>query len=269
MHRFTLLLAFILILLIGYGYMRARPPERWVVYYGGDLPAETFFPFDVIVFDRQTHPPLAPLKEKRKTVLGYVSLGEAETFRDNFEWIKKQQLILNTGPEWKGNPAIDVRKPEWEKYLLEEIIPGVISQGFDGIMIDTADSTIWLEHTLPRRYPGLQKAAVGIIKKIRARFPDLTIMLNRGFPLLPQVGGDIDMVLAESIFDSPGHPYRSYVDELKNMQQQFPNLKIYSLDYLDAGQFERKKRIYQTQREQGFIPYVAPHGLQAIFMESE
>jgi len=279
MRKIILLLSVALILCIG--YMRyASVPERWVVYYDKRLAPEVFLPFDVIVFDRQGHPPLAPIKERQKILLGYLSLGEAETFRDNYQWIQDHQLILETGPEWKGNPVIDVRKPEWEAYVLKVLVPETVNRGFDGVMLDTADSVIWLEHTQPQKYTGMQDALVRIIKQMRARYPDMKIMLNRGFPLLEKVGGDIDMVLAESIYPTsaaqsntspplPDESYQNYVTMLIAAQKKVPYLKIYTLDYLEKDNIEGMKNIYKTQRQQGFIPYVGPSGLQAILAEPE
>ncbi len=280
MHKLAIFLSIVTTLSIGYAALRhLQPHERWVVYYGSQLPAEAFLPFDVIVFDRQMHPPLPLLLQNHKILLGYVSLGEAETFRDNYQWIQDHQLILKTDERWKGNPVIDVRKPEWEAYVLNTIIPAVLAQGFNGIILDTADSVIWLEHTQPQNYAGLQQATVQLIKHIRDRYPNIKIMLNRGFPLLPQIGDDIDMVLAESIYPSPStqntypplpnETYQNYLTVLKAAQKQSQHLKVYTLDYLEKGHVDGIRSFYRLQRSHGFIPYVGPSGLQDIIMEPE
>lgn len=257
----------------------AQKPERWALYYANTLPAESFQPFDLIVFDRESHPPLDSLKTQHKTLLGYLSLGEAETFRETyFQYLKDHQLLVEMGPEWKGNPIIDSRKPEWIPYVLDVIIPAILKQGFDGVMIDTADSTIYLENNNPQTYGGLKQSFVGTVKAIRARYPKIKIMLNRGFDLLPDLGGDIDMLLAESTFSSWNEAQREcilltteqrqhYLTILEGAQRGSHRLKIYTLDYWPADDAARIKDIYERQREKGFIPYVTTFGVQTIAAE--
>ena len=171
-----------------------------------------------------------------------MSLGEAEDYRDYYrkKW-KARASCSKRIPEWKGHRVVDVRKPEWTAYAVDKLIPPILAQGFDGIMIDTMDSVTQLESDHPKKYPGMTQAAVELIKAVRARYPHIKIMLNRGFAILPQVAGSIDMVMAESIYSlwSPKkkpalvakaeNPY--YVDLLHAAQHQFPALKIYTVEY--------------------------------------
>lgn len=259
---------------------RQSIPERWVAYYTDKLPAGTFKSYDLIVFDRESHPPLETLKAQRKILLGYLSLGEAEKYRSNYAAIKEDNLLLKTSHhEWRGNPVIDGRKPEWSAYVLDVLIPDILAQGFDGIMIDTADSIIHVQAQNPTRYAGLQEALAQLIKQIRTRYPNIKIMLNRGFEILPQVEGDIDMVLAESIYADwktgnpsalfPAETYQRYVDLLKASQQRAKKLKVYTIDYWPPEDAEGIKNIYAAQRAQGFIPYVSTPDLQSVVPEPQ
>src|SRR5579872_4599043 len=200
-----IILALLLTVLILY-VLSMLSVERWVVYYANALPPNAFKPFDVIVFDSDSHPPLAALKEQHKLLLGYISLGEAEDYRDYYKDIESQHLLLEANPAWKGHRIIDVRKPEWTAYAINVLVPKVLAQGFDGIMIDTMDSVTHLEDEDPKQYAGMKQAAAQLIKAIRAHYPYIKIMVNRGFDLLPYVGEDIDMVMAESTYSlwSPG-----------------------------------------------------------------
>ena len=277
MHRITVSLVVIALLvgLVGFAYFfLLRKTERWVVYYTDALPASAFSYYHVVVFDREKHPPLSPLIAEEKTLLGYISLGEAETYRSNFTSIKEAGLLLGTGQEWKGNPVIDTRNPAWQAMVLDELIPALLKKGFDGIMIDTVDSIVWLENNNPSRYSGMKTAMVTLIKTIRARYPAIKIMLNRGFDILPQVAGDIDMFLAESTLSTLDHASKEfvllspaerehYLRLLKAAKAKSPRLKIYTVDYWPTGDIEGVKKIYATQRRAGFIPYVSTMDLQA------
>lgn len=241
--------------------------ERWVVYYSDKLPAEQFAEFDVVVFDREHHPLLAPLKDKIK--LGYISLGEAETYRDDFKSLKQKKIFLTDNPLWKGHIIIDIRKPAWKKYVLDVLIPATLGEGFDGIMLDTVDSPVYLENDNPKKYRGMREAAVDLIRSMRERYPDMKIMMNRGFDILPQVASDIDMVMAETIYTDwqPGtkhpviQPERTYADYLATLNEArriSPKLKVYTIDYWPAEDEQQVRAIYSRQREEGFVPYVSP-----------
>jgi uncharacterized protein (TIGR01370 family) len=251
--------------------------ERFVVYYGDKIPAAKFADYDVIVFDSDTHPDLAALKDK--TLLGYVSLGEAEKYRGYFKELKKKKILLSDNKVWKDHAVIDIRKPEWKDYVLEILIPATLKQGFSGVMLDTIDSPLALENEHPKQYPGMHQAAVELIGSIRSHYPDIKIMLNRGFEILPQVADDIDMVMAETIYTDwqPGqkHPivqsqkdYDAALAMLSEAKRVAPALKIYTIDYWPAKDRAGIKTIYARQRQAGFVPYVAPSlGLQTLGSE--
>ena len=241
--------------------------ERWAVYYGDKLPAEQFVGFDVIVFDREHHPPLETLQAK--TLLGYISLGEAESYRGDFDEVKQKGFLLGRNEQWKDHAVIDLRKPEWKAYVLDVLIPATLAEGFGGVMLDTIDSPLQLETDQPEKYKGMREAAADLIRSIRARYPDIKIMLNRGFDILPQVAGNIDMVMAETIYTDwqpgkknpvlqPQEEYAAYVTTLKEAQRVSPTLKVYSLDYWPSKDEKQVRAIYARQRSEGFIPYVAP-----------
>jgi polysaccharide biosynthesis protein PelA len=272
--RFLLLVAALLFALPAY----AQHSERWVVYYTDKLAADAFSDFDLIVFDSDHHPPLAPIQAQGKTVLGYISLGEAEKYRDYFNTIKRKDVLLKSNPHWKGHVVIDVRKSAWKNMVLDELIPAILNQGFDGIMIDTIDSVIQPEIDDPKHYIGMQDAAVDLIRSIRIRYPSIKIMLNRGFEILPQIATDIDMVMAESTLGDwqpeakkarllSEQEYMGYVNLLKDAQRMAPGLKVYTIDYWPAKDRKGIKHLYATQRAQGFVPYVGPLDLQSVWSE--
>ena len=274
LYRFVFLAAALILL----PALNAVKPERWVVYYTDKLPSSAFENYDLIVFDADIHPHLLPLKAQGKTILGYISLGEAESYRGYFNEIKKKKLLLKANHHWKGHYIIDVRKQAWQEMVLDELIPPILAQGFDGIMIDTIDSVTYLEVISPKKYGGMQKASADLIKAIRARYPDIKIMLNRGFEILPQVASDIDMVMAESIYTTRDtktkkpkfvqkDEYQNYLKMLNEAKAKSPKLKICSINYWLPNDKEGIKKIYSEQRAQGFIPYVSTDDLQNIVEE--
>lgn len=252
----------------------------WAVYYGSAEQPQKFKNFDVVVFDAETHPALQPLLYRGKDLLGYISGGEAEDYRPNFQELKERGLLLVENPDWKGHFVIDIRKPEWAQYVIEEAIPRILRKGFNGIMIDTLDSPLALEAKDPKTYAGMKEAATHLVRAIRYHYPNLVIMVNRGFEILPQVGGDINYLLAESVrvkYDSktkafsyfPDEVYQYHVNLFHEAQKANPHLKIVTLDYWDVKDKKGVKALYNVQRKNGFIPYVATMDLQSLCTEPE
>lgn len=273
MEKLFIILGLSLALWVGTAQADSEAKERWAVYYGDALAVENFFPFDLVVFDSEKHPPLRPLRNQKKTLLGYLSLGEAESYRPDFEEIKKRGLLLEENKQWPGHYLIDIRNPEWGKYVIEEKIPEILYKRFDGIMLDTLDTPLSVE----KKYPGMREAAIRLLRAIRMHYPDIKIMLNRGFETLPDSAPSIDMLLAESILADGSDPkkpkffdeaiYQSITATIRAAQQVEKNLKIYTLDYWDMKDREGIKAIKAKQRDNGFIPYVSTPDLQAVMAD--
>src|SRR4051794_26351776 len=52
--------------------------EKFAVYYSDRAPVEQFGHYQLLVLDSRSPPPLQPLAEEGKLLLGYISLGEVE-----------------------------------------------------------------------------------------------------------------------------------------------------------------------------------------------
>lgn len=252
--------------------------EKFAVYYSDKAPVKQFSPYQLLVLDSRYHPPLAPLSEEGKLLLGYISLGEVEKTSPYFTRMKQQGVLIRENENWKGSYFVDIRNREWQKAVLEEMIPAVLKSGFDGVFFDTLDSPIEAERANPAKYKGMKDAAVQLIQAVRMHYPSLKIMVNRAYPILPQVAGSIDMALGECMLgeydfgkkaytkvDEP--TYLQQVQRLKEAKAGNSRLKIYTLDYADTKNHKNIADIYRTQRENGFIPYVASVGLDTLVDE--
>lgn len=253
-------------------------PLRWVCYYSDKASNKDFAPYDICVLDSTHYPPLIPLKQDEKILMGYLSLGEVENYRFYFHDVKKQGILLKENPNWKGSFYVDVRNPLWAKRVVEDLVPKILQEGFDGIFLDTLDNAEFLEDTDPHTYKGMKEAAVNLVKAIRQNYPQIKIMMNRGFQILPKVVNVIDMELGEAIysgydFDKKNYKlqtreeYQEAVEILKEAQEQNPKLKVFTLDYWNKKDTQKIAEIYQQQRTDGFIPYVATIKLDEIIAE--
>jgi len=258
------------------GPQKAVRHERWVPYYDVKVPVGQFSDYDLIVFDAKHYVDFTSLKPKT-TVLAYISLGEINAYSDYVAELQGTNAIVKKNPNW---PAfiMDVRHPRWRQIILEEQIPDLIAKGFDGIMIDTADSALALDNASDKRYYGMTAACVSLIREIHEKYPDLKIMLNRGFPLLHEVGDIIDYTLAESVmttYDAHNNKHRvtkpsehmPIYETLRLAQARNPRLKIYTLDYWNMNDVKGVQFIYQEQRKRGFIPHVTSPDLRTFYDE--
>jgi uncharacterized protein (TIGR01370 family) len=257
---------------------RAESFSPWAVYYADALPAARFREFNLIVFDSDKHPPLEPLVDRGKRVLGYLSLGELNRQRSYFDEVKAEGLLLMENPNWPGSFFVDVRDPRWAKRLVEEVIPAILRRGFHGLFFDTLDNPPHLERTDGKKFAGMTAAATGLVRAIRRHYPHITIMMNRGYDILEGVESSIDMVLGESVLarydfaekryvQVPDQEYRLQVGWLTEAKRRRPALQVFTLDYWDPDDSNGLRQIYTEQRANGFIPYVATIALDRLISE--
>ena len=265
----------------------ARPPEagqnwvseqqgqRWIAYYDKEAPTEHFKDYDLVVFDPEHHPAFHTLKP-RTEVLGYLSIGEVHGHSPYVNDLKAAGAIISRNPKWDSY-VVDPRSKEWRDLILTKKIPAMVAAGFDGLMLDTIDSPLNVDSG-KKDEEAIYVASVKLIRDIRTHFPNMKIMLNRGFEILGPVSGYLDYVLAESTFakyeDDGKTPViwehsaqRPIVEMLRRANRKNPQLKIYTLDYWDMNDVQGVKFVYQVQRMRGFIPYVASPDLRSTHAE--
>jgi polysaccharide biosynthesis protein PelA len=110
-------------------------------------------------------------------------------------------------------------------------------------------------------------------------YPNMLVIMNRGYALLPSVIDSIDGVVAESLLttvDDRGDG-RCKWNEPSDVALQLsllapalnrqPRLPILSLDYWDPEDTPNITRIYLRQRQLGHHPYVATRMLDRIIPE--
>ncbi len=249
--------------------------ENFAIYYSDKAPIERFNHYKLLVLDRIHHPSLQELSEDSKLLLGYISLGEIKQTDPYYDALKQNHLVLQENKNWKGSYVIDLRNPLWQKIVIEEIIPDVLRQGFNGVFFDTLDSPLELENSNPEKYKGMNDAAVHIIQAVRENYPLLKIMVNRSYAILPRIVFDINMVLGESVAGEYDFAKRNYIrvkpalyqqqiQWLQEAKRKDPGLQVYTLDYADTRDNKAVAEIYRLQRANGFIPYVTSVGLDEL-----
>jgi uncharacterized protein (TIGR01370 family) len=245
--------------------------DSFVIYYGRDHdPAISRFSLAVL------DPDAAPLKRAtdQTIYLGYLSLVEVHAGRSYFRNVAAEGLLQTENPNWPGAHLVEVRDSRWQRRVLEKLIPDILAKGFHGLFLDTLDSAEFLETQDPRRYKGMIEAAAHLVRAIKHNTPQVPVMINRGYAILPSIVGSFDMLLGESVRTtfSGRNTYRRMSDSdfawqrdrMHEARARDPRIKLFSLDYWDPGDRPGIARIYDEERRHGFIPYVATPDLTRI-----
>lgn len=253
-------------------------PTRWVVDYSQGINPKQLRDYSVIVMDSQGNPLLEGFIEKEKEVLGYISLMEVGNHRWYFPEIEQAGLVIEENPNWPGTYVIDIRNKQWVKMVIEQLIPRLLFERYDGLFLDNLDDAAALEQRNPEKYAGMKKAAVNLVKAIHLHYPEAILMMNRAYELLPQLADQINIELGESVYSTydfttksykhvPEEEYQRQVELLKKAQQANPQLRVFTLDYWNPDDSDEIRKIYQVERNNGFVPYVSTIDLQKVIPE--
>lgn len=256
------------------------PRRHWAVYYSDTARAEDFRGYGFVVFDGEVHPPLQPISRNGSVVLGYLSLCEIEQHTAWFGAAKDAGLLAGQNPNWPGAYFVDIRDGRWRGMVTGQLAPEILAQGFQGLFLDTLDDASELERRDPVKFRGMRAAAVQFVREIRKVAPTVTLMVNRGYDLLPEIAGSVDIVLGESVYGTydfaakryrpvPAAEYREQVALLTNLRAIKPSLRICTLDYWDPRDRDGIRRVYREERSHGFDPYVATISLDQLIREPQ
>ncbi len=262
--------------LLGSG--KAAAGERWVVCYSDHADSFELSAYDVVVLDSDRHPPLAPIVERAKTALAYLSLTQLGRGRAAFPELERIGVVLEAHPVWADAHFVDFRRPEWTRVVLEDVIPRALNAGFNGVFLDTLDDAEALEAANPVRFRGMRAALVSLVRAIRHHYPSIVLMANRGFGVMPQLASSIDILLGESVmttFDTVTKAYLRRKDDdiawqvqaLRHAREVNPQLRVFTLDYWDPEDRAGVARLYRDERALGFSPYVSTPMLDYVIRE--
>lgn len=230
--------------------------------------------YEMVILDPDFHPPLDKMPEGMIRI-AYVSVGEAEDYRFYWKEARDETWIIRENPNWNGNFYVDIRSSDWRNLLLEEILPRIIAEGFDGIMMDTLDTADVLENDFPGSYPGSRQAMISLVHEIHRRYPDLHLISNNGFSILEDIAPSLSAALVEDIYwmvDFENDAYqkvpvsdRNYkVKVLKRVMKEY-GLPVFNIEYLPLGEKERRQQSLKASRKLGFRPYIAEKNLSRIY----
>ena len=260
---------------------RARPAAgdwNWAVDYGPASDPANARRYRLLVLEPHHARPIAPLRGPGSRLLGYVSLGEVERNRSYFAALDAAGALGPPNPNWPDARMLDLRHEAARRAVIDRIVPEVLALGYDGIFIDTMDSVEAMEQQNPIANKGMVAAGAALIGQLRARFPNMRMMLNRGYAMLPDVATSIDIVLGEAMASRWNFTTKRYellsdsdwqwqADRLRAAKARNPALTLTTLDYWDPSAPRQIAGLYARERAAGFRPYVATLALDRLIPE--
>jgi uncharacterized protein (TIGR01370 family) len=256
-------------------------PERrlkWIAFYGQTADEQVLSSYDIVILDPMFKGSISAAGAASARVCAYLSLGEirkSDFFYDRVD----RGALLEENPAWPGTRRIDVRHKSWKDLVIGQVIPFIAAGGYTGLLLDTLDTPPYLEQLDPKGKRGTRQAAVDLVQAIRKSYPEMLIIMNRGYALLPSVIDSVDGIVAESLLTSadqdPGGGYKwnepsevaLQLSLLAPAVRRQPRVPILSLDYWDPTDAATIRKIYLRQRLLGHHPYVATRMLDRIIPE--
>lgn len=258
--------------------VRQAQTLRWGVDYSATTDPVLARQFDLLVLEPHHARAIAPLRAPGATLLGYISLGEVERGRPYVDALATAGALSAANPNWPDARLVDLRRREWTDLVLDRLIPDILRLGYDGIFIDTMDNAEALEREDPVGNAGMVAAGVTLLRAIRARFPAIRIMLNRGYAVVPGAAGAFDILLGEAVASRWSFVDKRYeltsasdwawqLDRLQAAKRADPSLTLASLDYWDPQDRRQVAALYERARAAGVSPYVATLALDRLLPE--
>lgn len=238
-------------------------------YYGANVPRELSQHFDRLVIDVDNIDKL-PAAGRAK-LFAYVSIGEIGRGRP---WRSSvpSQLVVVRNSEW-GSEIVDTANPVWRDFVLRRIVEPIYQRGLRGLFLDNLDSYQRLV-SAPRDRLRHEVAIASLIDAIRQVHPDVQVLVNRGFEVIPHLSIPPDGLIVESLYrtaDPSGRVFKPVPDgetaelirAIDAVRSRTP-LPVTSIEYVPMSDAELRRATALRVLKAGFDPYVTVPSLDRI-----
>jgi polysaccharide biosynthesis protein PelA len=242
-------------------------------YYGDCPPVQQLACFDRIVVESAhlSDGDLQKLQSRGGRVHAYVSVGEAEPWRSDYEQMPKS-WFLGRNADW-GSDIADLANPEYRRFLLDHRLQPLWDSGFRAFFLDTLDSYQSVDPDKLDRQ-AQENGLVELVSSIRRRFPAARLIANRGFEVMDRIHKRLDGVAAESLFrawdprskafvEVTDHDRQWLLSRLDQARQRY-HLEVYAIDYVPANQRDKAAQTARRIAALGISPWVAVPGLDLL-----
>ena len=234
--------------------------ETTAFFYGKPVPAELIAAYDQVVVEPGHDHDLAVLSKGRAALVAYLSVGEVAKHR-----------LGETDPAWRvsqndawASTVMDLTHTGYRAYLFAQY-EKLWAAGYRRFFLDTLDS-YQLGTKDPKKRELQRKALCGLIAGLSSRHPEVRILLNRGFELLPDIAKQVHGVVAESLFDRydagknayvrvPKADYEWLLARLREVKERY-KLPVIVIDYRPDEERAEARVTAKKIADLGFEPWV-------------
>ncbi|MDD5471379.1 MAG: endo alpha-1,4 polygalactosaminidase [Sideroxydans sp.] len=239
-------------------------------YYGSGSAPAAFQDFKWVVVNPGSQRLPSDFAANQK-VFAYISIGETTPGDDRYQNLP-DSCAMGSNPAW-GGKIINLAHADCRNYLLQKVINPIWQQGYHAFFLDTLDSYELAAKTAMARKEQ-EAGLVQLIQAIKAVHPNIELIANRGFSVLPEIHQDLVAVVAESLFKQWDQGSRRYTVVPETVQKALISklrkardygLPAIVIDYMPP-QLNRNGWWEDAQKIQslGFVPYVTDAGLTAV-----
>lgn len=249
----------------------ASPQPTVAFYYGAELPVDELRAFDIVVVEPDHGFDPTTYRTSTSELFAYVSLGEVEPKRRYGQDIP-QTWFNGTNTAW-GARVVDQTQPEWPVFVVERIVAPLWARGYRGLFLDTLDSyQLAVDKPETRRLQ--EQGLAAAIRAVKKAYPELRLIFNRGFEILPDVHREAFAVAVESLYQEWDQAKTQYgevsqserdwiLGQLKTVTSQY-RLPVIVIDYVPPAQRELARRTAKKIKDLGYIPWVSTPALDYL-----
>lgn len=250
----------------------ARDPS-YAFFYGEAPPIDLLRHFDHVVLevDHATPADLRALADAGVVTYAYVSIGEISRGRALHRDVPSAWILGHNAAF--GSDILDQSQPGWRELLIQRwLLPLWQRHQPAGFFLDTLDSYHAVART-PAARAAQEAGLAATIRALRARFPRARLLLNRGFELLPAVGGLVDGVVAESLVRGhragagfvpvPPADRDWLLARLREARDRY-HLPVVAVDYAPASDRALMRDTARRIAALGVIPWVSTPALDIV-----
>ncbi len=247
------------------------------VYYAPNPPVDLLAKFDRVIVeaDNVKAEEVAQIRKGGADVFAYVSIGEVSPTRQWYSKVKKT-WVLGKNIAWDSD-VMDLTNPEWQQFLMAEVITPLWNKGYHGLFLDTLDS--FKLFALTSQKQKVQATALHeFLVNVKKQYPEMKFIANRGFDIMPEIADQLDAVMAESLYASWDNGHKEYkttsekdqkwlLAQLNNIKETY-GLDIIIIDYVPPHERAKANKIAKMIRDNGFIPWVSTPELNYMGVSS-
>lgn len=217
------------------------------------------------------------LQFQGKTLFSYISIGEAEDYRDywaNGNWgSNPPSFLLGENPNWPGNYLVKFWDPAWKQIITDRIID-IVNKGYNGAYLDIVDAYQNAEVIAAYTGTNIRQEMENFVAELSAAAK----AINPDFNIIPQ--NAVELLALEGSSNQPNTAYLNVIDGVgkedtfydDNTPTSWGPYDVALIEHaIDAGKFvlsvdyptqAPKQQDYIEQAlGEGYIPFVGTREL--------